>query len=216
MDRINLTNNSMSINLLNIAKRLKSMSHLGLTYANNEYDLERYKEFEQISLDMMNELTEHPLDALSIYFNDTKEYITPKVDIRAVIFNAQKQILLVKEKSDGKWSLPGGWADIGLSPTEIAVKEAFEETGFTVKATKLLAVMDKRCHPHPPQLDYVYKIFIQCEITGGEQSIAFDMLDVAFFDQDAIPELSTDRVLPSHIHLMFEYLNDPDKEAMID
>jgi ADP-ribose pyrophosphatase YjhB (NUDIX family) len=206
----------MSTNFLNIAKRLKTMAHLGLTYANNEYDLERYKELEQLSLEMMNELTEHPLEVLSIYFNDTKEYITPKVDIRAVIFNSDKQILLVKEKSDGKWSLPGGWADIGLSPTEIAVKEAFEETGFTVKAKKLLAVMDKRCHPHPPQLDYVYKIFIHCEITGGGQSIAFDMLDVAFFDQDAIPELSTDRVLPSHIHLMFEYLHDPGKEAMID
>ena len=164
----------------------------------------------------MNMATGHPIEALSIYFNDKKEYITPKVDIRAVIFNERKEILLVKEKSDGKWSLPGGWADIGLSPTEIAVKEAFEETGFTVKATKLLAVMDKRCHPHPPQLDYVYKIFIQCEITGGEQAIAFDILDVAFFAQDAIPELSTDRVLPSQINLMFDYLNNPGKEAIID
>jgi len=205
-----------STKLLNIAKSLKTMSHLGLTYAKDEYDIARYKELEQLSLEMMSELTEHPLEALSIYFNDTKEYITPKVDIRAVIFNSDKQILLVKEKSDGKWSLPGGWADIGLSPKEIAVKEAFEETGFTVVAKKLLAVLDKRCHPHPPQLDYVYKIFIQCEITGGEQAIAFDMLDVAFFDQNFIPELSTDRVLASHINLMFEYLNDPKKEAIID
>lgn len=165
---------------------------------------------------MMNLLTQHPLEALAVYFNDKKEYITPKVDIRVVIFNQHKQILLVKEKADGKWSLPGGWADIGLSPTGIAVKEALEETGFTVEAKKLLAVLDKRCHPHPPQLDYVYKIFIQCEITGGEQAIAFDMLDVAFFAQDSIPELSTDRVLPSHIDLMFEYLNDPAKEAIVD
>lgn len=202
--------------LLNIAKRLKTMSHLGLTYAKDAYDIDRYKELEQISLDMINLLTDHPLEALSLYFNDKKEYITPKVDIRSVIFNDNGQILLVKEKSDGKWSLPGGWADIGLSPTEIAIKEALEETGFTVKATKLLAVLDKRCHPHPPQLDYVYKIFIQCEITGGEKALAFDMLDVAFFDQNAIPELSADRVLPSHIDLMFEYLNDPDKQAIID
>ncbi|RKR83454.1 ADP-ribose pyrophosphatase YjhB (NUDIX family) [Mucilaginibacter gracilis] len=205
-----------STQLLNIAKRLKTMSHLGLTYANNDYDIERYKELEQISLEMMHLLTEHPLQALALYFNDKKEYITPKVDIRAVIFNEHKEILLVKEKADGKWSLPGGWADIGLSPTEIAVKEALEETGFTVEAKKLLAVLDKRCHPHPPQLDYVYKIFIQCEIVGGAYVQAFDILEVAFFAQNAIPELSIDRVLPSHIDLMFEYLNDADKAAVVD
>jgi len=202
--------------LLNIAKRLKTMSHLGLTYTTNEYDIDRYKELEQISLEMINLLTDHPLEELSIYFSDKKEYITPKVDIRSVIFNEKNEILLVKEKSDGKWSLPGGWADIGLSPTEIAVKEAFEETGFNVKAKKLLAVLDKRCHSHPPQLEYTYKIFIQCEITGGEESIAFDMLDVAFFAQDNIPELSTNRVLRSQIDLMFEYLNNPDKPAIVD
>lgn len=138
------------------------------------------------------------------------------MDIRAVIFNDQNQILLVKEKADGKWSLPGGWADIGLSPTEVAVKEAFEETGFIVAPKKLLAVLDKRHHPHPPQLDYTYKIFIRCHITGGEHTGAFDILDVGFFDQNTIPELSTDRVLPSQIDLMFEYLYHPDKEAIVD
>ena len=202
--------------LLNLAQRIKTMSHLGLTYTANEYDIERYKELEEISLTLMNLATEHPLEALKIYFNDTKEYITPKVDIRAVIFNGQQEILLVKEKSDGKWSLPGGWADIGLSPTEVAIKEAFEETGYHVKAKKLLAVLDKRCHPHPPHLDYTYKIFIHCQIRGGEYVKAFDMLDIGFFAQSNLPELSTDRVLPSQIDLMFEYLNDPAKDAIID
>src|ERR1700748_45247 len=165
-----------STELLNIAKRLKSMSHLGLTYANNEYDTDRYKELEQISIELMNMTTGHPLELLTTYFHQRKEYITPKVDIRAVIFNEEKEILLVKEKSDGRWSLPGGWADIGLSPTDVAVKEALEETGFTVKPVKLLAVMDKRCHTHPPELDYVYKIFIHCHIIHGEYHPAFDIL----------------------------------------
>jgi ADP-ribose pyrophosphatase YjhB (NUDIX family) len=205
-----------SIAILNYAKRLKAMAHLGLTYANNEFDTERYHELEKISLEMMEMATGQPFEVLSDYFHNQKEYITPKVDVRAVIFNEKKEILMVKEKVDGKWSLPGGWADIGHTPTEIAVKEAFEETGFTVKPLKLLAVLDKRCHPHPPQLDYVYKIFIQCEITGGESSIAFDILDVNFFDQNAIPELSEDRTLSSQIDLMFEYLADPGKEVVID
>lgn len=206
----------MSTTILNYAKRLRSIAHLGLTYANNEYDTERYRELEQISLEMMNIATGLPSDQLAVYFSAAKEYITPKVDIRAVIFNDKNEILLVKEKADGKWSLPGGWADIGQSPTEAAVKEALEETGFSVKPIKLLAVLDKRCHPHPPQVDYVYKIFIQCEITSGEYNQAFDILDMGFFKQGDLPELSEDRVLAGQIDLMFEYLDDPEKQALID
>lgn len=202
--------------ILNYAKRLKAMAHLGLTYSKNEYDMERYHELEQISLEMMQMVTGESLEVLSVYFNKDQEYITPKTDIRAVIFNDQNEILLVKEQADGKWSLPGGWADIGQSPTEAAIKEALEETGFTVKPVKLLAVLDKRCHEHPPQPDYVYKVFIQCEITSGEYVSAFDILDVGFFNQNAIPELSEDRVLPAQIDLMFEYLSDPQKPARID
>ena len=96
------------------------------------------------------------------------------------------------------------------------IKEALEETGFTVKPIKLLAVLDKRRHPHPAHLDYVYKIFIQCEITGGEPIAAFDILKVAFFSQNAIPELSVDRILRSQIDLMFEYLANPGKLAVVD
>ena len=192
------------------------MSHLGLTYGNNPYDIDRYQELQQISLEMIHLLTDHPVEQLELYFSDVKEYITPKVDIRAVIFNDQRELLLVKEKADGRWSIPGGWADIGHSPTEIAVKEALEETGFTVEAIKLLAVTDKRCHPHPPQPDYVYKIFIQCQIVGGELGKAFDILDVGFFAQDNIPSLSLDRILPNQVDLMFSYHDDPNKMALID
>jgi ADP-ribose pyrophosphatase YjhB (NUDIX family) len=202
--------------ILDYAKRLKSIAHLGLTYAVNEYDKARYNELDQISLELMQAVTGLPLSALSVYFNESKEYITPKVDIRAVVFNEHKEILLVKELADGKWSLPGGWADIGQSPAEAAVKEVLEETGFVVRAEKLLAVLDKRCHPHPPQLDYVYKIFIRCEITGGKPASAFDILEAGFFKQDSIPELSEDRVLLSQINLMFDYLDNPLKAAVID
>jgi ADP-ribose pyrophosphatase YjhB (NUDIX family) len=205
-----------STNLLNYAKRLKSIAHLGLTYANNDYDMERYREIEQISLEMIAMIADSPVERLLLYFNSEKEYITPKVDIRAVIFNDRREILLVKEKADGQWSLPGGWADIGQSPSETAVKEVLEETGFIVKPVKLLAVLDKRCHPHPPQPDYVYKIFIQCEVVGGEPHQAFDILDVNFFSQNSIPDLSLHRILPQQIDLMFDYLYNPEKQAYID
>jgi ADP-ribose pyrophosphatase YjhB (NUDIX family) len=205
-----------STKILNHARRLKAISHLGLTYANNEYDIERYSELQQISIEMMQLVTGVPLETLAGYFSEKKEYITPKVDVRAVIFNNENEILLVREKADGKWSLPGGWADIGQTPTEVAVREVLEETGFNVKPVKLLAVLDKRCHPHPPQLDYVYKIFIQCEIVTSEYKQAFDILDIGFFKQDYLPELSEHRVLTTQIDLMFEFLNNPEKQAVID
>src|SRR5699024_11669404 len=81
----------------------------------------------------------------------------------AVVFKDEK-ILMVKEKAGGVWSLPGGWGDIGLTPSEVAVNEVKEESGFDVKAVKLLGVLDKKCHPHPPSPYHVYKIFILCEI----------------------------------------------------
>ena len=202
--------------ILDYTKRLRSMAHLGLTYSKNEYDTERYEQLEKISLEMMSLLTEQPIETIAVYFNDKKEYITPKVDVRAVIFNEQNQILLVKEQADGKWSLPGGWADIGQSPKEVAVNEVLEETGFESEAVRLLAVLDKRLHAHPPQPDYVYKLFILCKIIGGQHAQVFDILDIGFFDQNNLPELSLERALPSQIDLMFEYLFDPRKETAFD
>ena len=126
------------------------------------------------------------------------------------------EILLVKEKADGLWSLPGGWADIGFSPNETVVNEVREETGLEVTPKKLLAVMDKRCHPHPPEADYVYKFFIQCELNSGSFTSAFDILDKGFFAKDALPPLSLNRVLTAQIELMFDYLYNPDKPTAID
>lgn len=206
----------MAPTLLDYAKRLKTISHLGLTYSLSEYDTERYTELHTISLELMALATQQPVHKLATYFDETREYITPKVDIRGVIFNDRGQLLLVKEKLDGLWSLPGGWADIGSSPRENVVREALEETGLVVEPVKLLAILDKRCHPHPPSLNYVYKIFIQCRIHGGSLNTVFDILDKGFFSKDAIPPLSLSRVLPEQVALMFDFLDDPQKTAVFD
>ncbi len=197
-------------------KKIHAVSRLGLAYAVNEYDAERYRQLQQIANEMLQQLTEQPVEFIEGYFSDKKEYITPKVDIRAVVFNEDNEILLVKEKADGLWSLPGGWADIGYTPNETAVNEVREETGLEVVPTKLLAVLDKRCHPHPPEADYVYKIFIECALTGGSFTSSFDILDKGFFAEDALPPLSLQRVLPAQIELMFKYLYSPYKHAVID
>ena len=112
--------------------------------------------------------------------------------------------------------MPGGWGDIGATPAEVVVKDVKEETGLGVKPNKLLATLDNRCHPHPPLADYVYKFFIHCELMPSNFIDVFDILYKGFFAKDAIPSLSLNRVLPSQINLMYEYLNNPLEDKLID
>jgi VWFA-related protein len=144
--------------LLLHAQRLQAIAQAGLAYATNAYDLERYEEIRAISVNLLQELTDEPHEKIIRTFASESGYQTPKVDVRAVLFRGEQEILLVKEKDDqGRWTLPGGWADVGYSPFEVAMKEAEEETGLRVRAVRLLALYDKRKHPHPPQPWYVYK-----------------------------------------------------------
>lgn len=202
--------------LIEIANRMRSLAQNGLVYSLSEYDTERYGELLTMADEITAVVSDHELPEISACFETEKDYVTPKVDIRAVVFNERNEILLVREKADGKWSLPGGWADVGFSPKEVAVKEVKEETGLDVQAVRLLALLDKKCHDHPPALHYAYKAFILCRITGGKFNTVFDILDKGFFAQEKLPELSPGRVTRSQIDLMFEYLRDPDKEAVTD
>ncbi|MEJ7740006.1 MAG: NUDIX hydrolase [Chitinophagaceae bacterium] len=202
--------------ILELAKRIKAIAQRGLTYSTDEYNIERYTELETISHELFEVMTDTPWELIRNFYLNKKEYPTPKTDIRGVVFNEKNEILLVCERDDNKWSLPGGWADIGYSPKEIAVKEVEEETGFIVVPTRLLAVLDKKHHPHPPQLEYAYKLFIQCTLTGGKIREAHDITDVAFFPQDSIPSLSQIRVTASQIDLMFAFLHNPGKEVVFD
>ena len=202
--------------LIDIANRIRSLAQNGLVYSTNEYDTERYTELFGLSDRILSWASGYEVPVIRQCFALEKDYVTPKVDVRAVIFNERDEILLVREKADGLWSLPGGWGDVGYSPKEVAVKEVKEETGLDVKPVRLLAVQDKKCHNHPPALHYAYKIYILCKITGGEFEPAFDILDKGFFRQDALPPLSLERVLKEQIDLMFEYKKNPAKEAEVD
>jgi len=156
-----------------------------------------------------------PQEKIRNLFANETGYATPKVDVRAVVFKDEK-ILMVKEKAGGVWSLPGGWGDIGLTPSEVAVNEVKEESGFDVKAVKLLGVLDKKCHPHPPSPYHVYKIFILCEIVGGEAQTGIETNAVEFFAEDDLPPLSIGRNTESQIKLAFEYLHHPEKPVYFD
>ncbi len=205
--------------LLLQAQRLQAIAQAGITYATTSYDLERYQEIRDISVRLLQELTDEPYEKVVRVFASDTGYQTPKVDIRGVLFR-DDEILLVREKIDQeKWTLPGGWADVGYAPSEVIVKEVQEETGLLVKPVRLLALFDKRKHSHPPQPWYVYKAFIQCEIQGG--SLLEETSETAgahWFKRNELSalELSTDRVTGSQLDTVFELAKDPNSPALFD
>ena len=202
--------------LITQAQRIRALSQTGLAYSPNDYEIERCRELITISNQITSIVSGIHEEEISTLYTPVKEYVTPKVDIRSVVFNDKDEILLVREKVDGRWSMPGGWADVGFTPKETAVKEAKEETGLDVCAERLLAVMDKRCHAHPAAPFYVYKMFILCKVLGGEFNEAFDIMDKGFFPLDSLPPLSLDRILPEQISMMYELRNNPAAPVYLD
>ncbi|WP_059174045.1 NUDIX hydrolase [Bacillus sp. FJAT-27445] len=197
------------------AKQLQSIAQAGLTYSKDVYDLERFEEIRKISVEIMSQHTSLKANIIADLFANETGYATPKVDIRAVVFRESK-ILMVKENTDGGWSLPGGWADIGLTPSEVAVKEVKEESGFNVKVLKLIGVLDKKCHPHPPSPYHTYKLFFQCEIIGGEAKEGIETSAVGFFSENGLPPLSIERNTKSQIQLAFKHLHNPKEPVWFD
>ena len=209
---MNIKTNSKPISWLEAVKQLQAIAQTGLFYKSNTYESERYEQIIEICREQLSQYTNNSPEELNKFFHDDTGYITPKTDIRAVVFQDSK-ILMVQEKVDGKWTIPGGWADVGYTPNEIAVKETLEEAGLKVKPIRLLAVMDKKCHPHPPSPFYSYKIFILCEIIGGNLGAGSETIDAQFFELNNIPELSTERLTKDQLEILVELYNNPQLSA---
>jgi ADP-ribose pyrophosphatase YjhB (NUDIX family) len=203
--------------LLDQIKKLKALADTGLVYNTDNYNQERYSQILEISLELMAQVSDNTVGDLKALFAPVTDYPTVKTDVRGLVLSAdKKQVLMARESADGKWSLPGGWADVGDTPREAVVKELFEETGITAKPVALLAVFDKRMHPHPPQPFYVYKMVILCEAVSGELKSGFDMAGAAFFDIENLPELSEDRILKSQVELVYKKAVESDFIAYFD
>lgn len=195
----------LNTELLTLAKRVQALAENGLHYAENDWDRDRYMDLEQVALKMLSTITGEPLERVRTITPERNGYRTPKVDVRSVIFNDNHEILMVKEKVDSNWSLPGGWCDVGFTPVQVAEKEAFEEAGIRAKASRLLAVFDKQSHNHPVDMFYIYKIFIECTADDLSVSPGMETLDAGFFPQDRLPELSTPRNTKEQIDRMFDF-----------
>ncbi len=193
---------------LEIAQQLQSIAQAGLTYTENKYDVERYGQIMHLSKEIIADHSGISMEKLDYIFDLEEGYLTPKVDVRAVICRENK-LLMVKEDTDGRWALPGGWADVGLTASEVAIKEVREESGLEVRVEKLLAVLDKKCHPHPPEPYYVYKMFFHCHEVGGTLTTGIETSEIGFFARHELPQLSTNRNTKSQIDMIFRLLDNP-------
>jgi ADP-ribose pyrophosphatase YjhB (NUDIX family) len=205
----------MEADWLEWARRLSALAQTGLTFAENPYDVERYMAIRTIAAEMAARGSGAAVSQVLDVFTAGAGYATPKVDVRGVVFRDSK-ILLVQERSDGLWTLPGGWADVGDSPSGAAVREIREESGYETRATKLLALLDRNRHNHPPHIDHIYKVFMGCELLGGSPATSHEIQDVGFFAEDEIPPLSLTRNVPAQIRRMFEHHRDADRPADFD
>lgn len=200
---------------IGLAQRLHSIGQTGLAYAQETYDRERYEELCRLSASMLAGPEPEQIRIAAALLAVERGYATPKVDVRGAVFRNGK-LLLVREREDGGWTLPGGWADVGLSPAECVQKEVREESGLIVRATRLLAVWDRNKHPHPPHMFHIYKLVFYCDLLGGSPSAEGETTDVGFFDSREIPPLSLTRILPEQIRYIFEHAEHPEWPAVFD
>ena len=203
------------VDWVDVARRLQSIAEAGLTYSGDPYDLDRYRALQALAVDIVSVNSSLPPTDVYDAMRHETGYATPKVDVRGVVFSDAK-LLMVRERAEQLWSVPGGWADLGESPGECAVKEVREESGLDVRPTKLLAVLDRDRHGHPKLLWHVYKIFLRCELVGGVRATGIETDDVGFFGRDALPPLSTSRITSRQVVRLFEHHDHPDLPTDFD
>ena len=194
---------------------IQAIAQSGLTYTTNEYDKERYIRLREISAELAAHCSGNSASDIENVFSLEKGYATPKIDVRSFILK-NDTLLLVKERSDGLWTLPGGWADVNESPSEAVIRETKEETSYDVNAIKLLAFWDKLKHDHPPQWPHTYKVFFHCEIISGEATENLEISEIAFFDINNLPPLSTHRVTASQLLRLNELVYKKDQQTVFD
>ncbi|WP_337017463.1 NUDIX hydrolase [Leclercia sp. AS011] len=179
-------------------QKLNAIAQTGLTFSKDVFDTERYESLRQIATELM--ASRFDIDSQTLHHVTESGYATPKTDVRAFILRDGK-LLMVREAEDGLWSLPGGWADVGDTPSNAVCREVAEETGLQVKATKLLGVWDRNLHGHPPLPWHVYKLIFLCEETGGSLAINHETTSLGFFDINELPPLSLTRIVAEELEV---------------
>ncbi len=194
----------MEARWLEWVRRLQAIAQNGLMFSQDPFDRERYEHVQSVAVEILGSSTEMNPALIRQLFHGEQGYATPKMDVRGAVFQ-EHRLLFVREKSDGLWTLPGGWADVGESPAEAVVREIQEESGFATQVSKLVALYDRNKHAHPPMLFHVYKAFFLCDIVGGSAAPSLETSEVGFFGQEALPRLSAVRVTLHQVERLFAH-----------
>ena len=194
---------------LSIAREVRALAQTGLTFTLDRFDRQRYLRLQELAVLLMAQGSDPEYHTLIALLREEKGYATPKVDVRGAAF-VEGKILMVREISDGRWTLPGGWADVNQTPRECVEREIAEESGFKARALKLAAVHDyQRSNRPATHIDSIYKMFFLCEIIGGAATPSDETSEVAFFARGALPPLSLGRATEAQIERMFQHIEDP-------
>ena len=201
-----------------IGIKLSALAQDGLTYGADEYDLDRYRQLSRLAVELFSVLSGQPAAELAIELGRDSGYATPKIEVRGAIFDDDERVLLMREKIDGRWSLPGGWADPGDAPSAAVTREILEETGYHSSAVKLIACWDREVQGNPPPLPvHVYKLFFLCRRDGVVQPPAvLETLEVGWFGLGALPPLSLGRVNHRQLERALAHHRDPSLPTEFD
>lgn len=198
-----------------MGRELRAIAQIGLTFSKDPFDRQRFERIRELAASLLAQGADTDEATLLEVFLGDAGYATPKVDVRGAVFR-DGGLLLVREISDGRWTLPGGWADVNQTPAECVVREVREESGFECRAVKLAAVHDYRKRNPPRNVDSIYKLFFICELTGGSARGSEETSEVAFFPRHELPPLSLGRSTPEQIELMFRHRDQPELDAEFD
>ena len=203
------------------AQEIQALSQTGCHYSSarhspaDEYHLQRYSRLSEIAAEIIAEQAGLDFSALMDTFSAQTGYATPRVDVRSAVFQEGK-LLFVRERADGGWTLPGGWADVGETPSKAAEREVWEEAGLRVRASRVIGVYDAN-RIDPLELFHAFKIVFRCELFGGEPRPSQETSQVAFFGIDELPKvLSGERTKPRHIMDAFTAWENPGAPTVFD
>jgi ADP-ribose pyrophosphatase YjhB (NUDIX family) len=193
--------------LLEWIRKLQAIAQNGLAFSQDPFDRERYLQLQELAVSALHTELDVPLERAAAFWEGEYGYATPKVDVRGAVFEDER-VLLVRERSDGRWTLPGGWVDVNDAPSQAVAREILEESGYQARAVKLAALVDRNRHPHPPSVHHIYKLLFLCELLGGQATTSLETDAVGFFPLTGLPELSTGRILSSQIQRLYQHQLD--------
>ncbi|MBN1814818.1 MAG: NUDIX hydrolase [Anaerolineae bacterium] len=197
------------------AREIQALSQTGLHYSETRYHVERYQRLMEIAAEIVESRAGLPKQPVLESFVVQPGYATPKVDVRGAVVRDEK-VLLVQERVDGCWTMPGGWADVGESPSEMVAREVWEESGFEIEARKVVGVYDANRSGRPLEFYHAYKIVFLCEIVGGEARTSDETMAVDFFPFDDLPPLSVERTGERHLAEVLAHVRDKRRPAAFD